>query len=266
MTVLDDRGRVGGRFNVVDAIAALVLVVLIPVAYGAYLLFRTPTPTLVSIVPATLFEGSQQRVEIDGANLRPFMRVSFDTTPARSFLLGSTKYALVDLPELKPGAYDVVLYDYMQEVARLPKALTVAPVATDVELEVVGAFKSPSDALAASLKVGDRFPPGADAIAEVIALGAPTSGDLRLRVGDETVHVVSSQRELPATLRVKCYSVRTEDGTARCVVPMADQRVAVAPDALLALPTPQGPVLFQIASARAPKASSPAVDEPDKTR
>jgi hypothetical protein len=258
--LLDDRGRVGGRFNVVDAIAAILLVILIPIAYGAYLLFRTPTPTLVSIVPAMLFEGSKQRVEIDGANLRPFMRVSFDTTPARSFLLGSTKYALVDLPELKPGAYDVVLYDYMQEVARLPKALTIAPIATDVELEVVGAFKSPSDRLAANLKVGDRFPPGANAIAEVIAVGAPTSGDLRLRVGGETVRVASSQRELPATLRVKCYSVRAEDGTARCVVPTADERVAVAPDALLTLSTPQGSVLFQIASARAPKANSPTAD------
>ena len=264
MTGLDDRGRVGGRFNLVDAIAALVLVVLIPVAYGAYLLFRTPAPTLVSVVPATLVEGSKQRVEIDGANLRPFMRVSFGTTPAASFLLGSTKYALVDLPELKPGAYDVVLYDYMQEVARLPKALTIAPIATDVELEVVGAFKSPSDALASTLKAGDRFPPGANAIAEVIAVGAPTAEDLRLRVGGETVRVASTQRELPATLRVKCYSVREPDGTARCVVPTADERIAVAPDALLVWSTPQGPVLFQIASARAPKASSPTPDKPDK--
>jgi len=263
VTLLDDRGRVGGRFNVVDAAAAIVLIVLIPIGYGAYLLFRTPTPTLVSIVPATLLEGSRQRVEIDGANLRPFMRVTFDTTPAKSFLLGSTKYALVDLPDLKPGAYDVVLYDYMQEVARLPKAITIAPIATDVELEVVGAFKSPSDALA-NLKVGDRFPPGATAIAEVVAVGAPTSGDLRLRVGDETLRVASSQRERPATLRVKCYAVRAEDGTARCVVPTADERVAVAPDALLTLSTPQGPVLFQIASARAPNADAPGADRRDK--
>ena len=124
------------------------------VAYGAFLLFRTPRPTIVSVVPATLLEGSRQRLEIDGTNLRPFMRVSFDTTPAKSFLIGSTKYALVDLPDLKPGTYDVVLYDYMQEVARLPKAFTVAPLATDVQLEVIGAFKSASDTLAANLKVG----------------------------------------------------------------------------------------------------------------
>jgi len=256
VTLLDDRGRVAGRFNVVDALAAIVILVLIPVAYAAYLLFRTPTPALARVVPATLLEGSKQRVEIDGTNLRPFMRVSFNTIPPKPFLLGSTKYALVDVPDLQPGAYDVVLYDYVQEVARLPKALTIAPIATDVELDVVGAFKSPPDTLATNLRVGDTFPAGGNAIAEVVEVGVPVPGDLRVRVGDETVRIASSRRELPATLRVKCYSVRAADGTVRCMVPASDEPVAVAPDALLTFSTPDGPVLFQIASARAPKAHS----------
>ena len=255
MTVLDDRGRLAGRFNVVDGVAAIVLLVLIPVAYGAFLLFRTPTATMVSVVPATLLEGSRQRLEIDGTNLRPFMRVSFNTTPAKSFVIGSTNYALVDLPDLKPGTYDVVLYDYQQEVARLPKAFTVAPLATNVQLEVVGAFKSASDALAANLKVGDKFPATGNAIAEVVAVGAPIPGELRVRVGDDMVRVASTERDLPATLRVTCHSVRGPDGTARCMVPGVDEPVAVAPDALLTLSTPQGPLLFQIATARAPKAN-----------
>jgi hypothetical protein len=251
--VLDDRGRVAGRFNVVDGVVAIVLLVLIPVAYGGFLLFRTPTPTIVSVAPAALLEGSRQRLEIDGTNLRPFMRVSFNTTPAKSFLIGSTKYALVDLPDLKPGTYDVVLYDYQREVARLPKAFTVAPLATNVQLEVVGAFKSASDTLAATLKAGDKFPATGNAIAEVVAVGAPIPGELRLRVGDDMVRVASPDRDLPATLRLKCYSVRGPDGTARCMVPGVDEPVAVAPDALLTLSTPQGPLLFQIATARAPK-------------
>ena len=37
-----DRSRAGGRVNLVDAAAALLILVLIPMAYGAYLLFRTP--------------------------------------------------------------------------------------------------------------------------------------------------------------------------------------------------------------------------------
>ena len=47
MTVLDDRGRLGGRLNIVDAVIAILLLVLIPVAYGAFLLFRSPAPAIV---------------------------------------------------------------------------------------------------------------------------------------------------------------------------------------------------------------------------
>jgi hypothetical protein len=251
VTLVDDRGRVGGRFNVVDAVAAIILLVLIPLALGAYLLFRTPAPTLVRVSPATLLEGQNQRLEIDGTNLRPFMRVSFDTIPARSFLIGSTSYALVDVPDLKPGAYDVVLYDYMKEVARLAKALTVAPTATDVELEVVGAFKSTPEALAAQLKVGDRFPSAEQAVVEVRAIGPLAPGDLSLRVGDETIAVPLSRQDLAATLLVKCYIVRATDGALQCTVPLPDQRVVVAPGAALTLVTPQGALVFQIDSARA---------------
>jgi hypothetical protein len=255
VNVLDDHGRLAGRFNLVDAAVAIVLLVLIPIAYGAFLLFRTPTPTIVSVVPATVLEGSTQRLEVDGTNLRPFMRVSLNATPAKSFLVGSTKYAFVDLPDLKPGTYDVVLYDYMREIARLPRALTVAPFATDVQLDVTGVFKSAADAQGVNVKVGDKFPADGNAVAEVISVGATIPGELRLRVGNEVVRIASAGRDLPATLRVQCHSVRGPDGTARCMVPGVDAAVPVAPDALLSLPTPQGPLLFQIATAQAPKAN-----------
>jgi hypothetical protein len=103
------------------------------------------------------------------------------------------------------------------------------------------------------VKVGDKFPASGNAVAEVISVGAPVPGELRLRVGNEVVRVASAGRDLPATLRVQCHSVRAPDGTARCMVPGVDVAVAVAPDALLSLPTPQGPLLFQITTAQAPK-------------
>jgi hypothetical protein len=254
MTLLDDRGRVVGRVNLVDAVAAIVILLLIPIAFGAYLLFRTPPPKLVSVSPARLLEGHNQRVELEGTNLRPFMRASFNTIPARAFLIGSTKYALVDVPDLKPGTYDIVLYDYAQEVDRLPKALTVVPMVTDVALEVVGSFKSPPDTLA-QLKAGDKFPQTENAIAEIVAVGAPVQGDLRLRIGDEMLRVPLNQRELPATLRVKCYTARKPDGTLQCLVPGPDEPTVVAPDAVLTLSSAQGWVSFQISAVRAPTAT-----------
>src|SRR5580765_2025675 len=143
MAIVDERGRIGGRVNLIDAVAAFLILVLIPVAFGAYLLFRTPQATLTSVNPPRLYQGVNLRVEVVGENLRPFMRVRFNTLQGRTFMIGGTHGAMVDLPDLEPGVYDVSLYDYMQEVSRLPKALTILPLAPvpTVEMLVEGAFK-----------------------------------------------------------------------------------------------------------------------------
>ena len=253
MTVLDERGRIAGRFNVVDVFAAIVLLLLVPLGIASYLLFRTPAPTLTTITPKTLFQGPNQRIEIDGTNLRPFMRVSFDTVPANAFLLGSTKYAIVDVPALRPGVYDVVLYDYAREVARLPTALTIAAPATDVMLEVVGRFQGVTDATAAALKAGARLPSAEQPLATIVSVGPRMPGALRLKVGGDTITVPSNRQDVEATLLVGCAPTRGTDGEVRCVVPMPDQSIVVAPDALLTFVTPSGPLVFQIASARASK-------------
>jgi len=250
--VLDERGRVAGRFNIVDVFASIVLLLLVPVAIASYILFRTPAPALLAITPRTLFEGPNQRIEIDGTNLRPFMRVSFDTTPGNSFLLGSTKYAIVDVPALRPGSYDVVLYDYAREVARLPHALTIAAPATDVSLEVVGRFEGVTGEAAAALKAGQPLPSADRPLATIVSIGSRVPGALRLRFGDETIPIASKRQDVEATLLVPCESRRGTDGAVRCVVPAPDQPVVVAPDAVLTFATPAGPLVFQISAARAP--------------
>ena len=133
MTLVDDRGRVGGRFNLVDALVAVVILVVIPVAYGAYLLFRTAAAEAARHRAGDAVPGTEPAHRHQRQNLRPFMRVSFDNVQGRTFLIGSTKSAFVDLPDLAPGTYDVVLYDYKQEVARLPKALTILPSASRLD-------------------------------------------------------------------------------------------------------------------------------------
>ena len=256
MPVLDDRGRIAGRFNVIDLLAAVVVFLLIPLALGAYALFRTPPAVLTNITPRILFEGPNQRIEIDGANLRPFMRVSFETAPASSFLLGSTKYALVDVPALKPGVYDVVLYDYAREVSRLPKALTIAAPVRPVALEVTGAFRAPADAVVSALKPGVELPSPGDPLATIVSIEDAVPGAVRLRVGDDTISVPVDRRDLPATLLIRCATVRAPDGTVRCSMPGPDQPVVVGPDALLTFSTAAGPAVFQVASARAPTSAA----------
>jgi hypothetical protein len=255
MTVVDDRGRVARRSNLVDALIAIVLLVLIPTAYGAYLLFRTPTPKLVSVNPTKLYQGKNLQVEIKGENLRPFMRVSFNTIQGRTFLIGSTTSAMVDLPDLGPGVYDVELFDYMQLADRLPKALTILPLAPvpTVDLHVVGKFTGLSAALMAEIKTGTKFPAAGDAQAEVLSVEPAIPARLRLRAGDDTVEVpLTGQLELPAILRVRCYTAANVDGSLRCDMSGPQQAVTVMPDAVLTLPGPQGWVSFQITAVRPP--------------
>jgi len=258
VTVLDERGRIAGRFNVIDVAAVFIVLVLVPLAIAAYVLFRTPAPTLAGVSPATLIEGPGQRVEVTGANLRPFMRVTFGTTPASAYFLGSTNYALVDVPPLKPGKYDVVLFDYAREVARLPQALTIAAVVTDAELELDGAFKAPPAAVAGELKPGTTFSDSGRIIATLLTVGAATPSEMRFRVGTDTVAVPVAGRDVAATVQAKCSTGRSAEGLPRCVIPIGDDRIVVAPDALITFRTPQGPVLFQIARARAPQSGSNA--------
>src|SRR5262249_30837466 len=86
MTLVDDRGRLFGRFNPVDVFLFALVVVMIPVAYGAYALFRTPPAKLGAVEPKQFTMGPNLRVRVDGTNLRPFMRVSFNNVQGRTFM------------------------------------------------------------------------------------------------------------------------------------------------------------------------------------
>jgi len=127
MPIIDERGRVFGRLNLVDAAVGLLLLALLPAAYGSYLLFKAPPPRLTSVIPSSLRPGPGVQIEVRGENFRPYMRVSFNDVQGRSFLFYNPVSAFVQLPDLPPGKYDVVLYDYMQEVSRLPGAFTSEP-------------------------------------------------------------------------------------------------------------------------------------------
>lgn len=140
MTVIDERGRLFGRVNLIDAFAVLFVLVLIPVAYAAYVIFRVPPPTLSAVEPTVFEETSKPLVRIRGGNLLPYL--SAYVAPAgeplprylsnreqteANFLIESPTTAVLQLPPLPPGAYDLYLYNESKELAKLPNALTVEP-------------------------------------------------------------------------------------------------------------------------------------------
>lgn len=125
MPLIDDRGRFFGKINLIDAAVGLLFLFLIPLAYGAYALFRTPSPKITAV--EALWPTDQGwRVKLQGKDLRPFLR-AFAGRHMGEFLIESPSRAEVQLPKLEAGTYDLALYDHAQEVARLAGAVTIAP-------------------------------------------------------------------------------------------------------------------------------------------
>jgi Domain of unknown function (DUF4330) len=248
MSIVDDRGRIAGRINLIDAAIVIVIVALIPAAYGSYLLFRSPRPTLLGITPNRLYQGNNLKVAIDGRDLRPFLRVSFNDVQGRTFLISSTTSAFVDLPDLAAGSYDIVLYDYSQELARLPKALTILPLSPTpvLDMEVSGVFFGQPEAMLSELKPGVKFPPTGDPHAEILTVGTPMPASIRVHAGAATLAVPTLEsKELPATLRVRC-SLKSAPNGLVCEVAGPQQPAPVAPDSVLVLSGPNRSVTFQI--------------------
>lgn len=239
MAIVDARGRLFGRLNLLDAVLALLLFGLIPLAYGAYALFRIPLPVLTAVDPVVLPVNPSLRVTVRGENLRPYMRVSFGDHQGRTFLFKSSSEAEVDINDLAPGVYDVVLYDFAQERSRLPKALTIArsPVPPR-QAVVIGTLANLTGEQVRQIAAGMQLA----GIGEVLQVGKPVPEVTRVNAGRVLIEIpLASAIRVPMTIGMRC-DVRTLDGRADCVA----AGVALHPDAVLSLPTPLGPKPFQI--------------------
>ena len=252
MALIDSRGRLFGRLNVIDAAVAVVLLGAIPLIYAAFVLFRQPEPAIVSISPATL-TPRVSRVQVKGRNLRPFLRVSFNNEQGTTFAFIDAETAEVDVPALTPGTYDVILYDVAREVGRLSGALTVegppVPPTTEARMLVAGRFVALDEATAADIREGTKVSTMGGSRLDVIARRDARS-DRRwfLFDGYQVEAPLSAGLQVPALLRVRCT---TKDK--RCQVGGGD----VEAGASLAVFTESGrPIRFDISDAASEGASA----------
>ena len=243
MAIVDEQGRLFGRFNLLDALLILLIAGLVPLGYVSYVIFRTPLPRLTRVEPATINLDKVMRIKIRGEHLRPYMRVSVGTHQGVNFLFKDSSEADVELQEVPPGTYDVVLYDHTQERDRLPNAFTVAPSALpDAQLIVVGTFGNLTPDQARQVTAGMTIP----GLGVVEAVGRPVPQVTRVFVRPGTVEVpIANAQMLPVTLRLGCY-VRSSQGQPECV----GGAVSIQPTTLMFLPTPLGTLPFQIDQVR----------------
>lgn len=214
MAIVDDRGRLFGRFNLVDVALAVLLFGLIPIAYGAYSLFRVPMPALSGVEPSSIQFAQEFRITVVGQNLRPYMRVSLNDMQGRAFLFKDAAHSEVVFGGVPPGQYDVVLYDFAQERSRLLKGLTVTPPPLPkTRVDLVGFLTGITRDMFATLRVGSTL----GGIAEIRSMSAPAFGVARIMSGSSTLEIpLDESVRIPMVLRVACDVQPGDGGLGQC--------------------------------------------------
>ena len=214
MPLIDDRGRLFGKINLIDAIVAVVLLGLVPLIYGAFLLFRVPKPTITAVTPAQVVEFQAASIRLTGADLRPFLLARVGPA-ASDFLVASPKQAEIRLPpNLPAGTYDITLLDQGQVLTVKPGALTVVPAsAVRLDVQAVGAFVSLSKDDAGLIASDSAFqaPTATAPVAEVIALKPAEPATSRVKIGTNMfASGALPDLRVPAIVRFHCTVVNGE--------------------------------------------------------
>src|SRR3990172_510135 len=90
MSLIDDRGRLFGRLNIIDAALVAFVLVLLPIGYTASTLFRVPRPQIESVEPAFQLVGPGRRIRVRGRDLRPFLKAFVSPTGQPFSLISRT--------------------------------------------------------------------------------------------------------------------------------------------------------------------------------
>lgn len=244
MSVIDSHGRVFGRFNLVDAFVAGFIILLIPLGYGTYLLFRPATPRIDSVTPAEISRQERRlgvggviaaKYKVKGTGLNPMLRAFIDDTQALGFVFENPNSADVLVGPVSPGAHDLILFDGVQEVARARGAISVQPgPATFIR---ASGFLTDLDAdLVAALTTGAKYPESAPGF-EILALGPLRPGFNRVRLGASYVdQALPGLQEREALLTLRCDPAREDNP---CI--LGDRPEGIRSPMVLSL---QGPVRY----------------------
>ena len=121
MSVMDSRGRLLGRINVVDLAALIVLLAILPLAYGASLLFQPAHARITSVGQVDITNAERRivaggsllsaKLKVKGSGFNPMLRAYIDDSPALAFVYEDPNSADVLVGPLGPGTHDLILMD-----------------------------------------------------------------------------------------------------------------------------------------------------------
>lgn len=236
MTLIDERGRLFGRLNLIDAGLAVLAVAAVAGLFTAYRVFRLPRgPDITSVEPVTQPAVNGARVRLHGRDFLPYQRVfvqrSGDTPgfvhelekPADEFTLvnqtqaqwvvESPLLAEVRLPDgMGGGTYDLLFFNETRQLSVKHNAFTLTSVApppvrpptATVRLE--GTFTrllaSEVPLLAPGTRLASDHP---DESMEIVAADRPQPDVAYLTAGSRPVPAaVEGRQQVPATVRARC--------------------------------------------------------------
>jgi hypothetical protein len=242
-TVLDAKGRLFGRINLVDAAIAAFVIVLIPIAYATMLLFRPASPHITSVDRAQITNVEERagggtqiegKLKVHGTALRPTLRATIGSRDAVGFIFETPTSADVIFGDVAAGTHDLVLYDGVQEVARAKDAVTIGPKTTVQKARVlaVGHIVGLDERTAAALQVGTKYPASGEPLSEIIALGAAGPDYRRVGYGRGRADlIVPGTVQRSAAVLLSCDAIGYEECRIGGIPVGAVDRLLVVPGA-----------------------------------
>ena len=235
MPLVDERGRLFGKINLIDAGVGVLVFLLIPLGYAAYRLFRTPVPTITTITPIGLVSGENVRLRVQGENLRPYLRVTLGARAA-TFLVESPTAGEVQVNNLLPGTYDLVFYDVSQEVTRARDALTIPALMGSVR--ALGWFTGLDKKAAQALFLRSRGDEREPSWGRILGVQPPEPDVVPIRgLQNEVASSVDGSFRVIALLMLRCMLVNDECRAGD---------TAVKPGAVVTIPQTGGTLRFRV--------------------
>jgi len=213
MTMIDRDGRVFGRFNLIDAAVAAFVMLLLPIGYATYLLFRPSHPVIESVTRVEVTKEERRvaggsmlsaKLKLKGSGFNPLLRAQIGSTSAMGFVFETPNSADVLVGLVPAGKHDLVLFDGVQEVARARDAVEIQATGGP-SVRAYGWLTSLVKSEADALKPGFASEPTAPGAFQVIAIGAIRPARARLAIGSQAADLpIPGRFERAAELLLRC--------------------------------------------------------------